>query len=176
MVLGILNKSDFTDEIRLKLKVSPNLAYLKPKGSKFNSQYMTFLEESSFELYKQTKNYVLIPFYFLSNFDCEKLLSKNVVNLSSSLQIQNIKLREGDQLNCYTKVIEECNTSSSSFSGIINLSTSAGKTVLSLAIIDKLGLKSLIHPRSFPSYNCLSKNSTRCQCCQNRCRQEKNSH
>ncbi len=143
MVLGILNKSDFTDDIRQKLKVSPNLGYLKPKTQKFNLQYNAFLEESSFELYKETKNYALIPFYFLDNINLEKLYNKTPVELKKTLSCNPIKLRDGDQLNCYNKVIHKCENACE-FSGIINLSTSAGKTVLSLAIIDKLGFKSLI--------------------------------
>lgn len=146
MVIGILNKSEFTDSVATKLKIYPNLGYLKPKTKYGNTQYNTFLEESSFELYKKTKNYILIPFYFSCELTTNKLINSNSTqHLNKKLTETNreIKLRIGDQTNCYNTVIRECE-SKDSFSGIINLSTSAGKTVLSLAIIDKLGLKSLI--------------------------------
>jgi len=165
--------------IKNNCKITPNLGYLKPENSHKNNQYKNHLNNISFDLFHETKDYIIIPYYFdllgilndnfyktlYKQYNIEKSVFLNYIDslpcfVNHSLSIRNntvdpiINLRKGDQQHCFdicSNNILNCGTVNSNsisngeiYSGIINLSTSSGKTVLSLAIIQKVKMKALI--------------------------------
>ncbi len=129
MVISITSRLDIKND----LKITPALTFINNKN---------FAESMSFDLYKQLdNNSLLIPYYYnksLSNV----IISNKKSKLNNSFT-SNIILRKGDQTDCYNCIIDKCNNVDF-YSGIINLTTASGKTVLSLKLIETLKLKTLI--------------------------------
>lgn len=123
MVISYI-KSDTKLNYKNDLKIKPTMLY--------NTC------DNSFNIYKETHgDLILVPYYYNKE---NPIINKKVVDINIH---SNIILRQGDQEECYNNIINSCK-SDVFYSGIINLTTASGKTVLSLKIIETLKLKTLI--------------------------------
>lgn len=135
MVISILNENENNDNLELikqTLTITPNIPFMKGNSTQL-----------SFELYKYYKSKKIIIPSFISIIDNLKnvnmIINTNLSPIISKTNENLIKLREGDQTDCFNHIITNNITN-----GIINLTTSTGKTVLSLKLIQHLKLKTLI--------------------------------
>lgn len=156
MPLSLVHKKDVSIEnIYTQLKLQPQLGFLKPKN-KNNSSYKKFLEDSTLNLYNESKNYILFPRYITDNLSVPELTSSAPAVVSCFFnkevtpawplpegEYKKITLRQGDQYNCFKLITDNCKLNDE-YSGIVHLSTSTGKTVLAIAIAKELNLKTLV--------------------------------
>lgn len=127
MVLSIIeNNPENLLTVEKQLTIKPNI-----KFGKINNP------DTYFPLYKITKKNIIIPYYSL-NCDKDPIIETNNITYIKSTD-NNIILRPGHQENCFNEIIN-----SNKKNGIINLTTSCGKTVLSLKLIQHLKIKTLI--------------------------------
>lgn len=125
-------KCNLTEEDISKIKKD---LYVKPETT--NNFYV-----KSFKVYKETKNYFILPIYYvLLNFT---KFNDSHVNFTTNIPVNiksEIKLRP-EQIECYNVCFAEF--SKEYGGGVINLSTASGKTVLSLKLIAESKKKALI--------------------------------
>lgn len=114
------------------------------QGNENNISYKLYLESIKIKIYKETKKYLILPINYEVNSNSSLITTQLVNDINSIEKIDNekkanIKLRDGMQKECIETIINNEKTR-----GIINLTTSSGKTVLSLYIINHLKMKTII--------------------------------
>ncbi len=140
--IDITNTKDFETYLN-SLTIIPETNYIQPKNKNTDS-YRNYIKSISYKIYKETKKYYIVPFYFKNTCKFSKepfILEPNKLDEFSFKN--DIKLREGDQLDCYNKIISECDNKKY-FSCLINLGTATGKTILALKLISYFQLKTII--------------------------------
>lgn len=132
MVISILSCDENLELVKKELTVTPFIPFMKGNTSSF-----------SFELFKlsKSKKSIIIPYFtkIQEQVKITPIINNELETIEEKKHDTPISLRSGDQLDCFNHIKNNSITN-----GIINLSTSTGKTVLSLKLIQHLKLKTLI--------------------------------
>lgn len=141
-MFGYIKESDLNLDLS-NLYIQPDIKYLKGHTNS-NEKLKTHLESLRIQLYQKKSGYILLPYFYKKEEIRQKvLINNNPEILEEKYVLNSIKLREGHQLNCYNKCTSEINNNKF-YSGIINLTTSSGKTVLSLKLVEFAKLKTIV--------------------------------
>lgn len=140
-MIGYIKEENVNQDIS-QFVIQPDISYLK--SSNASAKLKKHLESLTIQLYQKHSGYLLVPYFYKNSEIKQKILINNKPdNIKEENVLNKIKLREGHQTECYNKCIKSIGNNSF-VSGIINLTTSSGKTILSLKLIEYVKVKTII--------------------------------